>query len=115
MEGRRGGGGGGGNTRLHIGQGEAFLASLDPLIGEGRGLISFCICGQGEDFLASLEPVVGELAVEVAAAKLDRKGLAALSAGLQQFQENALGVNVNPVEYQLSSAQHDRFACLCLQ
>ena len=38
--------------------------------------------------------MVKELAAEVAAAKLDRKALAALSAGLQQFQEDALGVNV---------------------
>lgn len=51
---------------------------------------------EGEEFLGSLDPVVGELAVEVAAAKMDRKALATLSAGLQQFQENALGINAYP-------------------
>lgn len=52
------------------------------------------MCEQGEDFLASLAGVVDSLASEVPAARLDRKALAALSAGLQQFQEDALGVKV---------------------
>lgn len=60
---------------------------------------------QGEEFLASLAGVVDSLASEVPVARLDRKGLAALSAGLQQFQEDALGVKVTA---------HPLAACLAL-
>ena len=58
-------------------------------------LHAICACGgQGEEFLTSLEPVVRVLAEEVPNARLDRKALAALSAQLQQFQEDALGIKV---------------------
>ena len=50
---------------------------------------------QGADFLSSLEPVVRALEAVAPAARLDCKGLAALSAQLQQFQEDALGVKVS--------------------
>jgi hypothetical protein len=47
------------------------------------------------EFLSSLDPVVRALEAAVPAARLDSKGLAALSAQLQQFQEDALGVKVS--------------------
>lgn len=49
---------------------------------------------EGEEFLKTLEPVVRALGEAVPAARLDRKGLAAVSSQLQQFQEDALGVKV---------------------
>jgi len=42
-----------------------------------------------------LEPLVQRLNERGSGAKFDRKGLAQLLSGLQQFMEDALGVNVS--------------------
>lgn len=51
-----------------------------------------------EDHLKQLDPLVAALnaAKNSAGPKFDRKGVAQLLAGLQQFMEDALGVNVSP-------------------
>ena len=50
---------------------------------------------QDADYLASLEPLAARLNSELPGGpKFDRKALAQLFAGLMQFMEDALGVNV---------------------
>lgn len=50
---------------------------------------------QKEDYLQRLEPLVQLLNERGSGPKFDRKGLAQLFSGLQQFMEDALGVNVS--------------------
>lgn len=51
---------------------------------------------QGEAYLAQLDPLLQRLNEGGPGVKFDRKGLAALFSGLQQFMEDALGINVRP-------------------
>jgi hypothetical protein len=51
---------------------------------------------QSEDNLKHLEPLVQHLNGRSTGPKFDRKNLALMLAGLQQFMEDALGVNVRP-------------------
>lgn len=57
-----------------------------------------CACRrvQSEESLARLDKLVAHLNETQTAIKHDRRGLAALFAGLQQFMEDALGINVRP-------------------
>lgn len=52
---------------------------------------------QSEEHLKQLEPLLARLNERATGPKFDRKNLAALLAGLQQFMEDALGVNVSTI------------------
>jgi hypothetical protein len=52
---------------------------------------------QSEEHLKQLEPLLARLNERATGPKFDRKNLAALLDGLQQFMEDALGVNVSTI------------------